>query len=174
MLETYQKVRALSSQELCDLRLRLSYPWKFWKLVNHYSNNNKVWISGKNVEKLEQLQQQYGNWQHFLKNAFQSFHFSPFCYIMMLGSKGILPPMIHGLLRISCSRNPKNIRNPPYSGCFLMFYGSQSHAFSCKHETHNLLTLISYNLINGMPGGAEVPKKTYQNGGNINGLQSYL
>ena len=25
----------------------------------------------------------------------------------MLGSKGILPPMIHGLLRISCSRNPK-------------------------------------------------------------------
>ena len=24
-----------------------------------------------------------------------------------LGSKGILPPMIHGLLRISCSRNPK-------------------------------------------------------------------
>ena len=29
---------------------------------------------------------------------------------MMLGSKGILPPMIHGLLRISCSHNPKNIR----------------------------------------------------------------
>ena len=28
-------------------------------------------------------------------------------YIMRLGSKGILPPMIHGLLRISCSRNPK-------------------------------------------------------------------
>ena len=25
----------------------------------------------------------------------------------MLGSKGILTPMIHGLLRISCSRNPK-------------------------------------------------------------------
>ena len=52
--------------------------------------------------------------------------------------------MIHGLLRISCSRNPKNIRNPPYSGCFLMFYRSQSHAFSCKHETHDLLTLISF------------------------------
>ena len=26
---------------------------------------------------------------------------------MIQGSKGILPPMIHGLLRISCSRNPK-------------------------------------------------------------------
>ena len=61
----------------------------------------------------------------------------------MLGSKSILTPMIHGLLRISCFRNPKNIRNPPYSGYFLMFYGSQSHAFSCKHEMHNLLTLVS-------------------------------
>ena len=39
----------------------------------------------------------------------------------MLGSKGILTPMIHGLLRISCSRNPKNIRNSPGSGYFLMF-----------------------------------------------------
>ena len=66
---------------------------------------------------------------------------------MMLGSKGILPPMIHGLLRISCSRNPENIRNPPCSGYFLMFYGSQSHAFSCKHETHNLLTLVSLHKI---------------------------
>ena len=30
----------------------------------------------------------------------------------MLGSKGILTPMIHGLLRISCSCNPKNTSNP--------------------------------------------------------------
>ena len=30
---------------------------------------------------------------------------------------------------------------------FLMFYGSQSHAFSCKHETHNLLTLVSCHLV---------------------------
>ena len=35
------------------------------------------------------------------------------------------------------------LRNPPYSGYFLMFCGSQSHAFSCKHETHDLLTLVS-------------------------------
>ena len=31
---------------------------------------------------------------------------------MMLGSKGILPPMIPGLLRAIRSRNPQNIRNP--------------------------------------------------------------
>jgi hypothetical protein len=36
----------------------------------------------------------------------------------MLGSKGILTPMIHGLLRISC-----------------------------KQETHDLLTLVSYIII---------------------------
>ena len=66
----------------------------------------------------------------------------------MLESKGILPPMIHGLFRISCSRNPKNIRNPPYSGYFLMFYGFQNHAFSCKHEKHNLLILVSNILLN--------------------------
>ena len=66
----------------------------------------------------------------------------------MKASKSILTLMIYGLLRISCSRNPKNMRNPPYSGYFLMFYGSQSHAFSCKHETHNLLTLVSsYNSL---------------------------
>ena len=54
-----------------------------------------------------------------------------------------MPPDTYGLLRTLCSRNPKNIRNPPCSGYFLMFCGSQSHAFSCKHETHDLLTLVS-------------------------------
>ena len=29
------------------------------------------------------------------------------------------------------------------NGYFLMFYGSQSHAFSCKHEMHDLGTLAS-------------------------------
>ena len=67
--------------------------------------------------------------------------------IMMLGSKDILPHDTYGLLRISCSRNPKNIRNPPYSGYFLMFCGSQSHVFSCKHDNHDLLTLVSNNVI---------------------------
>ena len=57
--------------------------------------------------------------------------------------------MIHGLLRISCSRNPKTpqIRSFFYeNGCFSVFCGSISHAFSCKHETHDLLTLVSSHL----------------------------
>ena len=28
----------------------------------------------------------------------------------------------------------------------IMMLGSQSHAFSCKHEKHDLLTLVSYEL----------------------------
>ena len=51
--------------------------------------------------------------------------------------------MIHGLLRISCSRNPKT---PQIHCYFSVFCGSISHAFSCKHETHDLLTLVSSHL----------------------------
>jgi hypothetical protein len=58
--------------------------------------------------------------------------FSNLIHIMMLGSKGILTLDTYGLLRTLCY--------------FLMFWGSQSHAFSCKHETHDLLTLVSYYL----------------------------
>ena len=34
-----------------------------------------------------------------------------------------------------------------------MFCGSQSHVFSCKHEAHDLLTLVSYNCNNYEKGG---------------------
>ncbi len=58
----------------------------------------------------------------------------------------LLTPMIHGLLRISCSRNPKHLKSAHFStknGYFSVFCGSISHAFSCKHETHDLLHLVS-------------------------------
>ncbi len=68
---------------------------------------------------------------------------------MMLGSKGFLPPDAYGLLRISCSRNPKNIQNPPYRATFSCFFGSQSHVLTCKHVIHDLLTLASCYVIFG-------------------------
>ena len=70
MLETYQQVRPLTGEELENLRLRLSYPWKFWKLCNYYGSTNKIWISGKNMEKLDQLQRQWKSWLYFLEKAF--------------------------------------------------------------------------------------------------------
>ena len=70
----------------------------------------------------------------------------------MLGSKGILTPMIHGLLRISCSRNPKTpqIRSFFYEKWLLfgVLRVPSSKALSCKHERlFDLLTLASYYKI---------------------------
>ena len=66
MIREYDRERSLSSEELLNLKLRLSYPWKFWKLANYYSENNKVWISRKNTEKLEQTIRLAESWRKFL------------------------------------------------------------------------------------------------------------
>ena len=58
----------------------------------------------------------------------------------------ILQRMIHGLLRISCSRNPKTpqIRSFFYEKWLLFgVLRVNKSCFSCKHETHDLLTLVS-------------------------------
>ena len=70
MLDTYQEVRPLSEAELANLKIRLAYPWKFWKLCNFYSSTNKAWISAKNMEKLDQLQRQRKEWITFLEKVF--------------------------------------------------------------------------------------------------------
>lgn len=70
MLDTYCRARPLKREELLNLKLRLSYPWKFWKLCNYYESTNKVWISGKNMEKLDQLEKQWNSWLYFLEKAF--------------------------------------------------------------------------------------------------------
>ena len=31
------------------------YPEKFWKIVNHYYNGNKSWVSEKSIGKLQSL-----------------------------------------------------------------------------------------------------------------------
>ncbi|MFR0789580.1 MAG: hypothetical protein ACLSHW_02125 [Lachnospiraceae bacterium] len=47
------------------LKLRLSYPWRYWKLVNYYAASQKVWISRKNIEKIEQATALWQPWQRF-------------------------------------------------------------------------------------------------------------
>ena len=66
MLRTYESVRPLSDGEILNLKLQLSYPWKFWKIANFYTNSSKVWISQKNTEKLNQTIALIEPWQHFL------------------------------------------------------------------------------------------------------------
>ena len=71
--------------------------------------------------------------------------------IMMLGSKGLLTPMIHGLIRISCSSNPKNTSNPLIflrkMAAFWCFGGSTGQKSSCKQACIGFcvyLTLVSF------------------------------
>lgn len=68
MLDSYESVKPLSDGEILNLKLQLSYPWKFWKLANFYTNSNKVWISQKNTEKLNQTIALIGPRERFLEN----------------------------------------------------------------------------------------------------------
>lgn len=66
MVCAYESKRKLSFAERENLKLQLAYPWKYWKLANFYANNNKVWISQKNTEKLEQTIALAKPWNYFL------------------------------------------------------------------------------------------------------------
>ncbi|MGI6010763.1 MAG: hypothetical protein ACOX8H_04585 [Ruminococcus sp.] len=78
MILAYHKEKKLTREEVVNLKLRLSYPWKFWKLVNHYAGSSKPWISGRNLEKLEVLIKQQKDWMEFIKNCFSDSFFSHF------------------------------------------------------------------------------------------------
>lgn len=67
MLREYQRVRPMSEEERENLKIRLSYPEKFWKLANHYYGSNKAWIPQKNTEKLKALSGQQSQKASFLK-----------------------------------------------------------------------------------------------------------
>lgn len=71
LLEAYEKESPLSVFSRIDLYYRLSYPEKFWKIVNFYYNSGKAWIPGKNHEKLEKLIAQETEKQRFLEEAFR-------------------------------------------------------------------------------------------------------
>ena len=67
MLREYGKIRPLSQREMTDLRLRLSFPEKFWKLANHYYNSRKSRMPEKGMEKLITLENQEERRQKFIK-----------------------------------------------------------------------------------------------------------
>lgn len=68
MIKSYDSGKSLSGKELLMLKMYLAYPWKFWKLANFYTNSNKVWISQKNLEKLEQTIALTKPWNEFLEH----------------------------------------------------------------------------------------------------------
>ena len=58
LLERYDHVKAIEDDELNILRVMLSYPEKYRKLLNQYNNSNKSWIPDKNREKLRIIYKQ--------------------------------------------------------------------------------------------------------------------
>ena len=66
MMEEYERERKLEEGERVILFAMLSYPEKFWKIVNHYYNGNKAWISQKDVDKLANVIHQEEEKQQFL------------------------------------------------------------------------------------------------------------
>ena len=70
ILQSYQKQKSLSENDRIQLYYRLSYPEKFWKIVNFYYNSSKVWIPEKNREKLEKILKQEEEKSRFLKSNF--------------------------------------------------------------------------------------------------------
>lgn len=57
-VESYIKEREFSETEKKLLVYRLSYPEKFWKIVNFYINSRKVALMDRNTEKLRKIMEQ--------------------------------------------------------------------------------------------------------------------
>ena len=74
MLRAYDSVIPLGKDQRDYLAIRLSYPEKFWKIVNAYYHSNKAWIPGKNVEKLRISIAQTEEKKRLLEGIF-AFHF---------------------------------------------------------------------------------------------------
>lgn len=66
MIKEYESVRALTALEKKILYVLFLYPEKFWKIVNHYYNSNKAWVSQKSISKLQTLTLQENERQKFL------------------------------------------------------------------------------------------------------------
>lgn len=67
ILLAYQKNRFMKEQELLFLYYRLSYPDKFWKIVNFYYNNGKSWLPMRHMEKMQKLMIQESMKDKFLE-----------------------------------------------------------------------------------------------------------
>ncbi len=67
LIHAYDKVRRLERWELQQLRVRMSYPEKFWKVANHYFNSKKSWANSRDGEKLAKICAQERERAEFLK-----------------------------------------------------------------------------------------------------------
>ncbi len=75
MLYAYHRERPITGEEWQNLRVRFTYPEKYWKLSNYYYTHNKAWISEKNAEKLKTLIARKELWETFTAACFSDYPF---------------------------------------------------------------------------------------------------
>lgn len=75
MLKAYHQKKKISREEWDYLKIRFTYPDKFWKLADYYYTHSKVWISAKNTEKLRNLISQKKLWDNFTQKCFERYPF---------------------------------------------------------------------------------------------------
>lgn len=68
LIYAYNEILPLGAYDMIQLYYRFAYPEKFWKIVNFYYNNRKVWVPDKVCEKLGKLIQAEDSRQEFLEN----------------------------------------------------------------------------------------------------------
>lgn len=68
LIEEYGRIHTLSQLQLEYLKVCLSYPEKYWKIVSHYYNTGKSWIPDKDIEKLKVVILQEDQKQRFLRS----------------------------------------------------------------------------------------------------------
>lgn len=68
IIENYNKIKSISKDELEILKVMISYPEKFWKLINHYYNGDKSWFLKVAIEKLETFHLQQFKKEEFVKH----------------------------------------------------------------------------------------------------------
>lgn len=66
VLDGYRSEHDMGAEACEFLMIALSYPVKYWKLLNQYINGKKSWISNKNMEKLIGVREQEAAKANFL------------------------------------------------------------------------------------------------------------
>lgn len=70
MLESYNRIKPISEEELSYIAINMAYPEKFWKAANSYYRSRKSWIPAKSLEKLQLAIKQTEEKRKFLETVF--------------------------------------------------------------------------------------------------------
>lgn len=71
VLKGYETENPLTQGQREFVEIMLMYPEKYWKLMNRYYNKKKSWLSGKSLEKLEDVRRLEASREKFLHSFFE-------------------------------------------------------------------------------------------------------